>query len=462
MVSQKLSVVEKVGFGAGDMSVNVMIAAMFFFMQYFYTDIFGLKPMHVGMLFLAARFIDAISDPLMGLITDKYKSRHGRFRPYFLYLAIPYGFAVFLLFTTPDWSYNAKLVWAYSTYLFATLMFTGVAIPYISYIGVLTADPQERLSANGYRMFFAKIANWIIVSSVPVLAVMWGGGDPAKGYQLAMGFMSLVGVGLLLFCFYTTHERVEHVVDKKPLGEQLRLLLKNDQWLVLCACCVLGTLGYAMRGGVAIYYAIHYLGGTEILASQFLGAGIIASIAAMVASTWITKKFCKVKLFRWSQIAVGVISLLMFVTVSPGDIWLAFVLYILLSFVVDLHAPVFWSAIAEAVDYGNVNNGKRVSGIPFGCISFCQKTGAGLAGFITGVLLTYFGYQAGETQTAFAVTGIALMLTVIPGAFHALLGFVMFRYKITDKYYIEMQRGHKEIVQPKSGLTEEYLNEQPL
>ncbi|HEY7885333.1 MAG TPA: glycoside-pentoside-hexuronide (GPH):cation symporter, partial [Cellvibrionaceae bacterium] len=395
-------------------------------------------------------------------ITDKYKSRFGRFRQYFLYLAIPYGFAVFLLFTTPDWSYNAKLVWAYATYLFATLMFTGIAIPYISYIGVLTGDPQERLSANGYRMFFAKIANWIIVSSVPILAVMWGGGDSAKGYQLAMGLMSFVGVALLLFCFFSTRERVEHIVDKKPVSEQLRLLLKNDQWLVLCACCVLGTLGYAMRGGVAIYYAIHYLGGTEVLASQFLGAGIIASIASMVASTWITKYFCKVKLFRWSQIAVGIISVLMFVTVSPGDIFLAFVLYVLLCFVVDLHAPVFWSAIAEAVDYGHVKNGKRVSGLAFGGISFCQKAGAGLAGFITGVLLTYFGYQAGETQTAFAMTGIALMLTVIPGAFHALLGFVMFRYKITDRYYIDMQKNHKEVAPPKSGLAEPYLNEQPL
>jgi GPH family glycoside/pentoside/hexuronide:cation symporter len=454
--------VEKVGFGAGDMSINVMIAAMFFFMQYFYTDIFGLKPVHVGMLFLAARFIDAFSDPLMGLITDKYKSRFGRFRHYFLYLSVPYGFAVFLLFTTPDVSYNYKLVWAYSTYLLATLLFTGVAIPYISYIGVLTADPQERLSANGYRMFFAKIANWIIVSSVPTLAVMWGNGSSAKGYQLAMGLVSLVGVALLLLCFFTTRERVEHVVDKKPLGEQFRLLLKNDQWLILCACCVLGTLGYAMRGGVAFYYAIYYLGGTEILAGQFTSAGIAASIVSMVASTWITKRYCKVQLFRWSQIAVGLISIMMFLMISPGDIFLAFVLYVLLCFVVDLHAPVFWSAIAEAVDYGHVKNGKRVSGLAFGGISFCQKAGAGLAGFITGLLLTYFGYQAGEPQTTFALTGIALMLTVIPGAFHALLGFVMFRYKITDKYYIDMQKGHNEIVQPKSGLTEDYLNEQPL
>ncbi|MDQ2075804.1 MFS transporter [Marinimicrobium sp. ABcell2] len=460
----KLSTLEKVGFGAGDMSVNVMIAAMFFFMQYFYTDIFGLKPVHVGLLFLAARFIDAFSDPLMGLITDKYKSRFGRFRQYFLYLSIPYGFAIFLLFTTPDVSYNMKLVWAYVTYLFATLMFTGIAIPYISYIGVLTADPKERLSANGYRMFFAKIANWIIISSVPTLAVMWGGGDSAKGYQLAMGLMSFVGVLLLLFCFFTTKERVEHVVDKKPLKEQLGLLLKNDQWLILAACCVLGTLGYALRGGVAFYYAIHYLGGTEIMAGQFVSAGIAASIASMVASTWITKRYCKVQLFRWSQILVLLLSILMFFAVSPGDVWLAFVLYILLCFVVDLHAPVFWSAIAEVVDYGEFKNGKRVSGLAFGGISFCQKAGMGLAGFVTGLLLTYFGYQAGEVQSAFTVTGIALMLTVFPGIFHALMGLVMFKYKITNRYYVDMQvnAGKQDITPPKTGLSEDYANEQPL
>ena len=440
---QKLSVTEKVGFGAGDMAVNVMIAAMFYFMQYFYTDIFGLKPAHVGTLFLAARFIDAFSDPIMGLITDKYKTRFGRFRPYFLYLAIPYGFSVFLLFTTPDFSYNAKLVWAYVTYLFATLMFTGVAIPYISYIGVLTSDPQERLSANGYRMFFAKIANVIIVASVPDLAAYWGAGDSARGYQLAMGFMSLVGVGLLLFCFFTTKERVEYQVDKKPLKEQIALLLKNDQWLLLCAVCVLGTLGYALRGSVAFYYTIYYLGGTESMAAKFTSAGIAASIFSMVVSTWVTKRYCKVQLFRWSQIAVGIISVVMFFAVDPGDMMLAFVLYILLSFVVDLHAPIFWSAIAEAVDYGHVKNGKRVSGIAFGGISFCQKAGAGLAGFITGLLLTFFGYEAGAEQSEFALMGIALMLTIIPGAFHALLGFVMFKYRITDKFYrqmIEQQR----------------------
>ncbi|MBC2607340.1 MFS transporter [Pelagicoccus albus] len=440
MKNSKLSVIEKLGFGAGDMSINVMVAALFYFMSYFYTDIFGLDPVHMATLFMVARFVDAFTDPMMGLITDKFKWKWGRFRPYFLILALPYGVSMMLLFTTPNFDYASKLIWAYATYLFATLMFTGVAIPYISYIGVLTSDTKERLSANGYRMTFAKIANAVIVFSVPILAKQWSGpdGDLGRGYQLAMGLMSGIGVLLLLACFFTTRERVEHKADKQPIGRQVALLLKNDQWLVLAAACIVGTLGYAVRGGVAIFYAKYYLGGNEWVQSSFMTSGIIAATISMVASTWITKKYCKVGLFRWSQILTGVISVLMYLVVTPDDIVMAFVFYVAISFVVDLHAPVFWSAIAEAVDYGHFKNGERVSGLAFGGISFCQKAGGAFAGLVVGLLLSYFGYEKDVVQSENTLKGIALMLTVIPGFFHALLGVMMYKYKITDQFYDNM------------------------
>jgi len=437
MESQKLSVVEKVGFGAGDMAVNVMVAALFYFMSFFYTDIYGLDPVDMGVLFLVARFVDAFTDPLMGVITDKVKTRWGQFRHWFLFLSVPYGLSVILLFTTPDLDYNMKLAWAYATYLFATLMFTGVAIPYISYIGVLTADPKERLSANGYRMFFAKIANVVIVFSVPLLASYWGNGSLSYGYKLAMALVSACAVALFLFCFFTTRERITHEPQTESVLTQLKVLLKNDQWLLLCAACVLGTLGYAIRGSVAMYYATYYLGVPD-LAGAFTSAGIAASIVSMVASTWITQRYCKMKLFRQSQIAVLFISLLMYFVVQPGDVMMAFVLYIILSFVVDLHAPVFWSAIAEAVDYGEIKDGVRASGLSFGGISFCQKAGGGLAGLAGGLLLAFFEYKPNVEQTEFTLMGLALMLTIIPGVFHALLGFILKKYKITDQYYTDM------------------------
>lgn len=440
MQTPKLTVLEKIGFGAGDMAVNVVISSMFLIVSFFYTDVFGLKPTDMGILFLAARLVDAVTDPLMGLITDRVKSqRWGRFRPYFLYLSVPFGVSVFLMFSTPDWDYNAKLIWAYGTYILVTLMFTSVTIPYISLIGVLTSDPQERLSANGYRLFFAKVAAFLVTIIVPIMAVRWGGDNLKSGYQAAMGVMAALATLFFLFCFATTTERVEHEIDRKPLREQVALLLRNDQWLILCAVCFTGTLGYVIRNSVAAYYATYYLGADARMLSAFLSTGVVAAILAMVASTWITKRFCKVRLFRWSQLVVALLSVLMFILVGPGDVVPAFVLYFLLSFVVDLHAPVFWSAIAEAVDYGQAKTGKRVSGLAFGGISFFQKAGMGVAGFVVGILLTAFNYEAGADQSPFTLTGIALMLSVISGAFHLIMGLLMFKYRITDGYYNDMK-----------------------
>ncbi|MFP5391218.1 MAG: MFS transporter, partial [Gammaproteobacteria bacterium] len=220
---------------------------------------------------------------------------------------------------------------------------------------------------------------------------------------------------------------------------QFRHLMKNDQWLMLAAACMSGTVGYVVRGSVALYYAKYYLGGDTSVQSTFLTIGVVAAIVSMVASTWITKTYCKVKLFRNTQILVAIISVAMYLLVKPGDIMLAYVLYFLLSFVVDLHAPVFWSSIAETIDYGHVRTGKRVSGLAFGGISVCQKAGMAVAGGLVGILLTYFHYVPNQPQTPYAMHGIAMMLTVIPGFFHFLMGAMMIRYRISDSYYDEVK-----------------------
>ncbi|GAB2844976.1 MFS transporter [Pseudoduganella ginsengisoli] len=439
MHTQKLSTLEKIGFGAGDMALNVVISSMMLIITFYYTDIFGLKPLDMATLFLVVKFVGAMADLVMGQITDRVTTRWGRYRPYFLLLAVPYGISVFFVFTTPSWGYDAKLLWAYSTYILMTLMTAGVGIPYISLPSSLTSDPQERLSANGYRLFFAKIAGFLVTIVVPILANQWGGSDKSAGYQMAMAVMAVIGIALFLFCFATTTERVPHVVQKQSLWQQLQVLLRNDQWLILCGVCVTGTIGYVLRGSVAMYYAKYYLGGNTAAVSAFMSLGVAAAILSMIASTWITKFYCKVKLFRYSQIVVAALSVAIYVFVKPGDMVLASVLYFTLSFVVDLHAPVFWSAIAETIDYGQLKTGKRVSGFAFGGISVCQKAGMGIAGWLVGVLFAYFDYQPNQEQTAAALNGIALMLSVLPGFFHFLMGALMFRYRISDDYYTEVK-----------------------
>ena len=440
MQNSKLSVLEKVGFGAGDMALNVVISTMMLLITFFYTDIYGLKVTDLAALVLTVKLVGALSDLLMGKITDTFTTRYGRYRPYLLMLAVPYGISVFCVFTTPNWAYESKLIWAYSTYIIMTMMTAGVGIPYISLNSALTHDPKERLSSNGYRLFFAKIGAFMVTIIVPKLSEYWGAGNPAAGYQAAMAVMAFMGVVLFVFCFFTTTERVLHVVPRQSLTSQLRVLLNNDQWLILCGVCVTGTIGYVLRGSTAVYYAKYVMGCNTIEISSFLATGVAAAILSMIASTWITKFYCKVKLFRYTQLVVAAISVASYMLVKPDNMVLAFVLYFLLSFVVDLHAPIFWSAIAETIDYGQVKTGKRVSGLAFGGVSVCQKIGMGIAGLLVGVLLTYFNYQPNQVQSAFTMNGIALLFTVIPGFFHFLMGALMFSYRISDQRYSEVKQ----------------------
>ena len=440
MKTTKLTILEKIGFGAGDAAVNVVWSSMALILTFFYTDVYGLKTSDIAMLALLPRLIDAFADVAMGMITDKHTTRWGRYRPYLLFFSVPFGLSIMLVFTTPELAYNGKLLWAYATYIVMMLVFTAVTIPYISLPGVITADPQERLSANGYRLFFAKVAALAVTTFVPLFAASWGIGQLARGYQVAMAVMAGMATLLFLFCFFTTTERVKHTIDPKPLGLQLSLLFKNDQWRILAAVCVVGTIGYVIRGSVALYYAKYYLNGGDRLQAAFITTGVVANILAMIASTWITKKFCKIQLFRWTQVLVAVLSAILYFSVKPGDVVLAFGLFFLINFVVDLHAPVFWSAISEAVDYGEVHTGKRVAGMAFGGISFCQKMGMSIAGGAVGWLLTYFNYVADQTQSAYTLNGIALLLSVIPGAFHLGMGLLMFKYRITDSYYATMMK----------------------
>jgi GPH family glycoside/pentoside/hexuronide:cation symporter len=440
MKTPRLTVLEKIGFGGGDAAVNVVWSALAIIITFFYTDVFKLRVEHIAMLGLIPRLIDAFADVAMGMYTDSHTTRWGRYRPYFLVFAVPFGISIMLVFTTPELPYAGKLIWAYATYILMMLVFTAIVIPYISLPGVLTADPQERLSANGYRLFFAKGASLLVNTFVPIFAARWGQEHLAKGYQVSMAVMAGLATLLFIFCFFTTTERVVHKSDRKPLGEQLGLLFRNDQWLVLAAVCVIGTIGYVIRGSVGLYYAKYFLGGDAKMQAAFITTGIVGNILSMVASTWITKSFCKIQLFRWSQLVTFALSVIMYLAVKPNDITAAFVLFFLINFIVDLQGPVFWSIIPEAVDYGQVKSSKRVAGMAFGGISFCQKMGMSLAAGMVGWMLTYYRYEADKVQSAFTLNGIALLLTVIPGVFHLAMGLLMYKYFITDKYYNEQIR----------------------
>lgn len=435
MYKHKLSIFEKIGFGAGDMAINLVFSSMMLIITFFYTDIFGIRSEDLVLLFIIVRLLDGITDPIMGLVTEKIVTRHGRYRPYLLYFAIPFGISIFLAFSTPDVDYNTKLIYAYASYIFVTLMFTVITIPYISLISVLTDDPKERLSANGYRLFFAKAAAFMVSIVVPPLAAYLGSSNIQSGYQYAMGLMGLMGTIFLLFCFFSTKERIHYKSDNLPFKEQMKILLKNDQWIILCLSCIFVSVGSVLRGSVAAYYAKYNLGGDSVTISYFLTVGVSAFICSVITSTWLTKKYCKIKVFKYSQIATFIISIVFFMNADNQSFVLSCFLFFVLSFLSTLYAPIFWASIPETVDYGFYKTGTRVSGLAFGGIAFCQKFGMGIAGALVGYLLSYFDYVPNVNQSHSSIMGITLMLTIIPGVFHLLTGIVMSKYMITEKYH---------------------------
>lgn len=159
----QLTMKDKIGYGLGDTACGFVWQATMFLLAYFYTDVFGLSAGIMGTLFLVSRVLDAVTDPLMGLLVDRTRTRHGQFRPFLLWGAIPFGIVCMLTFYTPDFSANGKIIYACVTYILLTLVYTFVNVPYCAMPGVITADPKERHALQSWRFFLA--AAWCCCTS---------------------------------------------------------------------------------------------------------------------------------------------------------------------------------------------------------------------------------------------------------------------------------------------------------
>lgn len=436
----KLTIREKIGFGSGDMAIAIVMMSMQLIVAYFYTDVFGLNATDVGILLLTVRVLDAVIDPLIGMVTDKTQSRWGRYRPYLLLFSIPFGVAIMLMFITPDFNYLGKLLWAYATYILLTIAYTFIAIPYISLIGVITDNSQERLSANTYRFVMTKIAMFLVSIIVPVAAVKLGNGNLATGYQLSMGVMGILGSVLCLYCFFTVKERIIHQPSSVPFFQQCKTLFKNDQWVILGIVIFLIMIGGSIRSAVAAYYAKYYLNGGDALIPHFLTTGVVASILSMIVAGGMVRIVNKLTMFRVSQATTFLFSVVMFFLVDRDSVILAFTFYFIITFMADMQLPVYWASIAEAVDYGEVKNKERVSGLAFGGILFFQKLGMGFAGGIVGFILSYSGYTPDTVQSENSLLAITLMMTLISGIFHLLVSIVMRKFLLDEECYAKIRK----------------------
>ena len=415
MKEGQLSFREKVAYGMGDAGCNMIGGAIMLFLNYFYTDIFGLKPAMVGILLLSVRVVDAIIDPMMGAIADRTTSRWGRFRPYLLWVALPYALFSVVMFTTPDWSHNSKIVYAFITYFLMSVTYTAINIPYCSLGGVITADPHERVACQSYRFFMVGIATLILSSSLLPMADFFGGGDKARGYQMSMAVMAIIALFMFLFCFAYVKERIEPAIPSKhALKSDLRDIWKNDQWVRLLLLTFFNVCPGFIRMAATMYYVTWVMEKSTAFASFFISLGVIGMMLGSALAKPLTDKFCKIKVFFWTNIVLSIFSL-GFYFLNSHATSLILSAYFILNVLHQLPSPLHWSLMADVDDYGEWKTGKRITGISFSGNIFFIKVGLAVAGAMVGFLLATYGYQAGASeQSPQAIHGIVMLFTLIP------------------------------------------------
>jgi len=426
-----VSVREKIAYGLGDTASNIVFQTVMLFLTFFYTDIFGISPAFVGTMFLAVRIIDAITDPLMGAFADRTQSKHGKFRPYLLWFALPFGLISVLAFTTPDFSETGKMWYAFLTYTLLMLVYTAINIPYCALGGVLTADPAERVSIQSYRFVFAMLGGVLVSACTLPLVDYFGQGDKAKGYQLTILAMSVMGVLMFLACFYGTKERIQPQAEQGSVGAGFKALWQNDQWRVLSVAALFLLSGSVLRNTLAIYYVKYYLELPDSI-SLFITLGMIGSIAGCIVAQPLAKRFCKVKLYIGIQLTAAALCVASYFVVAEQTM-LAFALFILWNFFFNAGTPLLWAKMADTVDYGQWKTGIRTTGMVYSSIIFFIKLGLAIGGAAAGWLLAGYGYQADQSQSETARQGILLSFSIYPALGSLLVAIVMRWYILTDK-----------------------------
>ncbi|WP_290612002.1 glycoside-pentoside-hexuronide (GPH):cation symporter [Arsukibacterium sp. UBA3155] len=443
---------EKVAYGLGDTASNIVFQTVMLFLTFFYTDIFGISPAVVGSMFLLVRIIDAVTDPLMGALADKTTSRHGKYRPYLLWLALPFALCSVLAFTTPDLSANGKVIYAFATYTLLMLAYTAINIPYSALGGVLTADPTERVSVQSYRFVFGMLGGLLVTACTLPLVNFFGNGDSAKGYQLTIAAMSALGLLLFLLCFFGTRERVHAPVNQQlTLQSSFNSLWQNDQWRILCVAAFFLLTGMVLRSTLAIFYVKYYLG-REDLITAFITLGMLGNIAGCAVAQWLSRYVDKVKAYIGLQLISAFICVISFF-IGSEQVALAFALYFLWGFFLQMATPLLWAKMADTVDYGHYKTGIRITGLVYSSIVFFIKLGLALGGALAGWLLAGFGYQADVVQSASTQQGILLSFTVLPAIGSVLVAVVMTRYQLTGQRVLDI---HRQLAQQSGDVAPEH------
>lgn len=436
--NEKIGVFEKVAYGGGDLASNLILVLSSTFVTFFYTDALGLNPAIIGSIMMFSRFFDGISDILMGFVMDHTKSKHGKARPWLLWLAVPIGISLILMFCVPQMGDFGKYVYIAITYnLVTTVLYTAINIPYGALTSLMSRDQDERMVINIFRMTMAQIGSLLINAFTLPLVNTLGGSAHQKSWILASVIYGFIAMALFLLCFFKTKERVKVAniqTEEKKLSfvSSLKICIKNDQWLILVAIWVTMSFGMAMGMGVGTYYA-KYILGNENLAGFLMAISILPVVLIMPLLPQVIRKIGKCKVAIIGGI-IGTIGQLMMAINPTSFIWLV-VCSVIKGIGQAATAGTMFAMIADTIEYGHWKTGVRTEGMLYSSTTFGAKIGAGVGGAAAMAILGAAGYNGLlATQGAEVLISLKALYIYVPAVFLAIMTGLYFFYKL-DKIY---------------------------
>lgn len=471
----KLSFREKAGYSLGDSSANLVFQLLIIFQAGFYTDVMGISAAALGTMLLLVRFSDAITDPLMGVISDRTDTKWGKFRPWLLWSALPFAGLFWLAFSVPDLSESGRLWYAVGTYTLLMVAYTMNNVPYSALTGVMTADTNERTSISQYRFFAAMVTAFIVQGFTLPLVQKFGARpdgtiDEAAGWSATVAIYAVVAVVFFVITFFSVKERVEPIAEQVSDPKQdLRDLRKNRAWLAMFGMTLFVFVTLSLRGSSTYYYFTYFVDpdaltglvqaaglfssdGTLSAGERFLDVfglivtpgdsptavgfslfnmvGSLVSILGVIAAKPLSVRFGKKAVFTVGLAGAALVQAA-FVVLGPTQVTAMFVLSILGTLAYGPTIPLLWAMIADTADYAEWKTGRRATGVVYSGVTFALKAGLGLGGAFAGWILAAYGYEVATARTPEVLEGIRMSLSVYSAIPFALGVVCMLFYPIT-------------------------------
>lgn len=466
--SQKLSVREKIGYSLGDLAANLVFQTLMTYLAYFYTDIYKLSTNDASAVMLTVGLIAAFGfNPIIGALADRTVSRWGKFRPWILWTAVPLGVVALLAFSTPDFSYKGKVIYAVITYTFLLMLYAANNLPYSALSGVITGDMKERNSMSAYRFVAVMFAQFFVqVFMLPIIEYA-GHGNKADGIEKVMTWLAIIGTVMLIITFLTTKERIVPKPEQKSsLKQDLADLSKNKPWVIMLLLTTLVFITLAMKGGSYVYYFKNYVDKESLtqfilpitsflseIGMNFFGedpvsagfglfnaGGIIFMIVGITLSKGLADKYGKRDVFGVA-LFISTLFILFFFFFPPKSVALMFTSQILHGFFYGITIPLLWAMIADVADYSEWKNNRRATAIIFSAMMVGLKVGLSVGAALLTRILGLYDYVANSdaAQTPQAINGTKMLVSVFP-AIPFLIGVaLLFFYAINKKMEVRIE-----------------------